>query len=150
MNNISDETNSLASDADVDCDDDELEELEMKISILSKEDSAELNEVVEGLKLIREERLKEREVGASKVIRNKREYIRHIFNEAINRIISQKLSTVRVKIADLGNACFEVRGEFLWLIFVGNTPPLSLFLVPPLHGGHSDEAVPVSGGFTGG
>lgn len=92
----------------------------MKIEILSKEDSAELKEVVEGLKLIREERLKEKEtmMGGSKVIRNKREYIRHIFNEAINRIICQKLSTVRVKIADLGNACFEVRHFILKLFQV--------------------------------
>lgn len=95
------------SDADLDYD--ELEELELKISILAQEETGELGaEVIKGLQEIRDQKLREREEGATKIISNKREYIRHIFNRAINRIINQRLATVQVKIADLGNACFDV------------------------------------------
>lgn len=88
----------------------------MKISLLAQDEKAtgEFEEVIKGLQEIREQKLKEREEGrtATKVISNKREYIRHIFNQAINRIITRKMSTVQVKIADLGNACFDVSNFF--------------------------------------
>lgn len=92
-------------------DQDDLDDLELKISILSQDDSAELAEIIAALTEMKEKKLqeqKERLEGASKVIRNKRQYIRNMFNEEINRIISQRLSNVQVKIADLGNACFDV------------------------------------------
>lgn len=95
-----------------DLDEEELEELELKISVLSQSAEAgdhQMDDVVRGLQELKEQKLKERETGATKVISNKREYIRDIFNQAIHRIINQKLSTVKVKIADLGNACFDVR-----------------------------------------
>lgn len=98
-----------------DLDEEELEELELKISVLSQSAEAgdhQMDDVVRGLQELKEQKLKERETGATKVISNKREYIRDIFNQAIHRIINQKLSTVKVKIADLGNACFDVSDSF--------------------------------------
>lgn len=94
-------------------DDDELAELELKISLLTQEEgvgggAGEFKDVIRGLQEMREQKLKEREGVETKVISNKREYIRHIFNQAINRIISRKMERVQVKIADLGNACFDV------------------------------------------
>lgn len=114
----------------------------MKISILAQEETGELGaEVIKGLQEIRDQKLKEREEGATKIISNKREYIRHIFNRAINRIINQRLATVQVKIADLGNACFDVSKVFYCLnIF---TFTYSLISVPPLHGGHSDAPIQI-------
>lgn len=92
----------------------DLEALEIKIAVLSQDDSPEVKEIVKGLEQIREETLKLQEENkisgedAVKTINNKSEYIREIFNDAISKIISKKLSQVQVKIADLGNACFEV------------------------------------------
>lgn len=102
-----------------DLDEEELEELELKISVLSQSAEAgdhQMDDVVRGLQELKEQKLKERETGATKVISNKREYIRDIFNQAIHRIINQKLSTVKVKIADLGNACFDVSDSFFFFL----------------------------------
>lgn len=83
--------------------------MELKISLLAQDDpSSDLVDVIRGLEEIRDQKLQERAGDQKNVINNKRDYIRHLFNEAIQRIITQKLSTVKVKIADLGNACFDV------------------------------------------
>lgn len=135
-----------------DLDEEELEELELKISVLSQSAEAgdhQMDDVVRGLQELKEQKLKERETGATKVISNKREYIRDIFNQAIHRIINQKLSTVKVKIADLGNACFDVRSFCFLNLKGGNLIFIEILLnfpVPPLYGGHSDATVSVGGG----
>lgn len=87
----------------------------MKISILSQDHSPELEDLIQQLRELREQRLKEIEGSGESLqkllLRNKREYIHNMFNKAISKIIRQRLNAVEVKIADLGNACFDVSGE---------------------------------------
>lgn len=97
--------------------DEDLESLDLKIRVLSLEDTAEMREVVDELREIREKVAKshqEEKVSLSRVIRNKRDYIKEIFDDALNKIIAQKLTKVQVKIADLGNACFAVSSMFIF------------------------------------